>query len=206
MGTALTYQNDCAGIAPLDERIETVRDRVATLAVLAAASAGMGLAEPRIRAFWSVCAVFALVGAAAALAHLDSIAGDRERALDELLAGGVPATASPALARHAERITTVRSAARLGGRLRALIRRAETAPGREVFDTRAVLRHRDRLTRLAGLLEKPGNVPASTAARLRLFLHSPSTPLLARPGDDERFSAWLRPIEHELTGIRRRRG
>jgi hypothetical protein len=86
----------------------------------------------------------------------------------------------------------------LAARLDALVARADRAPNRECFQAGLVRLHRSRLRRIALAMRSGVPVADSAVARVNRFLWDPGSPLVRRPDDDERFSAWLRQIEVEL--------
>ena len=103
-----------------------------------------------------------------------------------------------ALRRRAERISSQRHRRLVARRLAALVARADRAPNRECFQAGLVRLHRSRLLEIARAVRDGEPAADSALARVNRFLWDPGSPLVRRPDDDERFSAWLRQIEVEL--------
>jgi len=184
--------------ARLEDAIARRRDRMASLAALASASAVAAALEPAQAPFWERAAVIA---AAAAVATLLAAAGgpsEVEAGLDAMLIASAGLPRGGALRRRAERISSQRHRRLVARRIEALVGRADRAPNRECFQAGLVRLHRSRLLLIARAVRAGQPVEESAVARVNRFLWDPGSPLVRRPGDDERFSAWLRQIEVEL--------
>jgi hypothetical protein len=147
------------------------------------------------------CDRAAASAAAAAAATLLAAAGagsEAEYGLDAMLIAAAGHPRGGALRRRAERISSQRHRRLVARRLAALVARADRAPNRECFQAGLVRLHRSRLLEIARAVRDGEPAADSALARVNRFLWDPGSPLVRRPDDDERFSAWLRQIEVEL--------
>ena len=186
------------GRAQIESAIERCRERAASMVALAGASAVAAVVEPAEAPFWERAAAIA---AAAALATLLAAAGAGREAdgrLDAMLIAAAGQPRGGALRRRAGRICSARHRRMVAARLDALVARADRAPNRECFQAGLVRLHRSRLGQIAMAMRGGAPVADSAVARVNRFLWDPGSPLVRRPDDDERFSAWLRQIEVEL--------
>lgn len=147
-----------------------------------------------------VLSLTVLAASCAAVTLLAALAAGRkaEHGLGAMLIVAAGLAHGGALWRRAERISARRHRRRVARRLDALVDRADRAPNRECFEAGLVRLHRSRLRRIARAVRREAAVPAAAVARINRFLWDPGRPLVRRPGDDERFSAWLRQIEVDL--------
>jgi hypothetical protein len=182
----------------LEAAIGLRRERALALVVLAAASAVAAMLEPAQAPFWEWAGAIAAAAAAATLLAALGVGREAERGLDAMLIVTVGQPRRGALRRRADRISSRRHRRRVARRLDALVDRADRAPNRECFEAALVRLHRSRLRRIARAVRREPPVTAAAVARVNRFLWDPGSPLVRRPGDDERFSAWVRQIEADL--------
>jgi hypothetical protein len=178
--------------------VEVRHERAWSLVMLAASSAVAAVLVPPAALFWTLAAAIAAVAAAAMAIAALVARGQVERDLDAELTEVAGEPRGAALRQRAERISSPRHRRLVARRLEALIARAEVVPNRECFHVGLVRLHRTRLRRIATTVRREGPVPTSVLARLNGFLWDPASPLVCRPADPQRFSAWLRQIEIDL--------
>jgi hypothetical protein len=193
-----TRQSTAQRRAQLEGAIARRRERVASLVALAGASAVAALLEPALAPFWDRAAAIAAAAAAATLLAAAGAGSEAEYGLDAMLIAAAGHPRGGALRRRAERISSQRHRRLVARRLAALVARADRAPNRECFQAGLVRLHRSRLLEIARAVRDGEPAAASALARVNRFLWDPGSPLVRRPDDDERFSAWLRQIEVEL--------
>jgi hypothetical protein len=200
------YRDPVSSTAPTRERLACTEEALAArcelawvLLVLACASAAAGRLEPTFGPFWDWAAVIATGAAALAGSVVLGARRERDGALDVILIVGPTASADGATAARARRITSPRARARLAARIEALVVRAERVPRSECFQTGLVRTHAARLRAMAAMLHRD-EVPVSAIARINRLLEDPTSPLVARDADVQRFAVWVRQIEIDLAG------